>query len=51
LAKAATELRAIGVEVIEVSAHLATKETIDDLWQQVIALARSVDVACLNAGV
>ncbi len=51
LTEAATRLRSSGVKVTEVSADLATKEGIDELWQQVTALARPVDVACLNAGV
>ena len=51
LTEAATRLRSSGVQVIEVSADLATKQGIDDFWQQVTALARPVDVACLNAGV
>ena len=51
LTEAGTRFRSSGVEVVEVSADLATKEGVDELWQQVIALARTVDVACLNAGV
>ena len=51
LTQAATHLRSSAVEVIEVGADLATKQGIDDLWQQVVALGRPVDVACLNAGV
>ena len=51
LTDAVAKFRTSGVEVTEVSADLAKKEGIDELWQQVVALGRPVDVACLNAGV
>ena len=51
LTDAVAKFRTSGVEVTEVSADLATKDGVDELWQQVVALGRPVDVACLNAGV
>jgi NAD(P)-dependent dehydrogenase (short-subunit alcohol dehydrogenase family) len=37
--------------VIEVNVDLATREGVDQLWTQVRALGRPVDIACINAGV
>ncbi len=51
LSAAAATFRTRGVQVLEVSADLATKQGVDELWQQVLALGQPVDVACLNAGV
>jgi uncharacterized protein len=51
LAPAAEELRASGVQVTEVQADLAKRDGPESLWDQVIALGRPVDVACINAGV
>jgi short-subunit dehydrogenase len=51
LSPAAQDFRSLGVEVVEVSADLATREGIDTLWQQVTDLGRPLDVACINAGV
>ena len=51
LSSAARELRALGVEVTEVNADLAHKQGIDELWTEIQSLGRTVDVACLNAGV
>ena len=51
LTDAASKFQASGVQVTEVSADLATKEGVEELWQKVVALGRPVDVACLNAGV
>ena len=51
LDNAATNFQSLGVEVTEVSADLATREGVDQLWQSVLDLGRPLDVACLNAGV
>jgi uncharacterized protein len=51
LAPAAEELRASGVQVTEVQSDLARRDGPESLWDQVIALGRPVDVACINAGV
>jgi uncharacterized protein len=48
---AAEGLRAQGVHVTEVQADLATHDGVKHLWDQVQSLGRSIDVACLNAGV
>ena len=51
LQAAAEELRGQGVQVTEIQADLATPEGVDQFWEQVQSLGRSIDVACLNAGV
>jgi short-subunit dehydrogenase len=48
---ATSEFASLGVAVEEITANLASPEGIDELWQQVLALGRPLDVACLNAGV
>jgi uncharacterized protein len=48
---AAQELRAIGVEVTEIEADLATREGVKSLWDQTSSLGRNIDVVCINAGV
>lgn len=51
LARATAAFESAGVQVIEVSADLATREGVDELWSRVTGLGRPVDVACINAGV
>src|ERR1700685_3883864 len=51
LPDAADELRARNVEVTEVQADLAMPDGVKKLWNQVQAMERNIDVACLNAGV
>lgn len=51
LDSACEELRAYGVEVQPVRADLATRKGIDELWSNVRAQGRPLDIACLNAGV
>jgi short-subunit dehydrogenase len=51
LEKAAEDLEADGVEVLEVSADLATPDGVDQLWDAIQGFGRPVDVACINAGV
>lgn len=48
LAPAAQELRASGVQVTEVQADLAKRDGPQNLWNQVMASGRPVDVACIN---
>jgi short-subunit dehydrogenase len=45
------DFSALGVEVIKISADLATREGVDALWRGVMDLGRPVDVACINAGI
>ena len=47
----AQQLQLSQVEVIPVQADLATSEGIESLWEQVMALGRNLDIACINAGV
>jgi short-subunit dehydrogenase len=47
----AEALRIPPVEVVAVQADLATSDGIETLWDQVTALGRSLDIACINAGV
>jgi short-subunit dehydrogenase len=48
---AAQDFQALGTNVTEVRADLATREGVRELWSKVQQLGRPVDVACLNAGV
>jgi short-subunit dehydrogenase len=48
---AAQDFQALGTNVTEVRADLATKEGVRELWSKAQQLGRPVDVACLNAGV
>jgi short-subunit dehydrogenase len=48
---AASDFNDLGVEVTEVSADLATRDGVDDLWRTVTDLGRPLDVACINAGI
>ena len=47
----AQQLRLPRVEVVAVQADLATREGVDSLWDQVTALGRNLDIACINAGI
>lgn len=51
LETAAQELQNTGVQIIPIQADLATRDGIRQFWDQVVALDRNVDIACLNAGV
>ena len=51
LEAASAELGSLGVEVLEVQADLSTREGVDQMWTKVSSLGRTVDVACINAGV
>ncbi len=48
---AVAELKKTGVEVTEIQSDLATREGVESLWEQVLAIGRNVDIACINAGV
>jgi short-subunit dehydrogenase len=51
LSTAAEALRLSGQRVIEVQADLSTSGGVDVLWEQIRALGRPLDIACINAGV
>jgi short-subunit dehydrogenase len=51
LSGAAEEIGSHGQQVKEIHANLATREGVNQLWKEVEALGRPVDVACINAGV
>jgi short-subunit dehydrogenase len=48
---AAAQLADLGVEIFQIQADLATREGIQQLWDQVEGLGRRLDIACINAGV
>ena len=48
---AAESLKATGVNVYEIQADLATRDGVEQLWKEVTALNRPIDIACINAGV
>jgi uncharacterized protein len=48
---AAASPSAAGIEVTAIQADLATREGVKTFWDRVLALGRSVEVACINAGV
>jgi short-subunit dehydrogenase len=48
---AVAELKKTGVDVTEIQSDLATREGVESLWEQVLAIGRNVDIACINAGV
>ena len=49
-AKAASDFKAFGVEVLSYVGDLSTRENCTKLWQQVEAVGKPVDAACINAG-
>lgn len=51
LDKAVDDFQGSGVSVTPISSNLATREGVTELWQAVTNLSRSVDVACINAGI
>jgi short-subunit dehydrogenase len=48
---AAQELQAIGASVTAIQQDLASREGVENFWNEVISLGRKVDIACINAGV
>ena len=51
LERATGDFASHGVQVREVSADLATREGVNELWNTVEKLGRPLDVACINAGI
>jgi uncharacterized protein len=51
LERAAEDMRAYGVDVLELEADLATRKGVEELWDWVKSSGHNLDVACLNAGV
>ena len=51
LLAAAAEVRTSGTEVLPVQADLRTSAGVEDLWAQIAAAGRPLDVAALNAGI
>jgi uncharacterized protein len=52
LESAAEQLRASsGTQVIAVQADLATQDGVNQLWEKLSSLGRSIDIACINAGI
>ncbi len=51
LSRAADDLRAFGVKVVEATVDLATPDGVEELWDVIETLGIPVDVACINAGV
>ncbi|MBV9340302.1 MAG: SDR family NAD(P)-dependent oxidoreductase [Acidobacteria bacterium] len=48
---AAQQLQNPNVEIFSIRADLATREGVRQFWDKVVGLERSLDIACLNAGV
>jgi short-subunit dehydrogenase len=48
---AAETLQSSGIQVTAIQADLATREGVRDFWDQVAKSNRSIDIACINAGV
>jgi short-subunit dehydrogenase len=48
---AAEAIKATGANVFQIQADLATRAGVEQLWSEVTALNRDVDIACINAGV
>jgi len=48
---AAGDFETLGVQVMIVSADLATRDGVEKLWKSVLDTGRPLDVACINAGV
>ena len=51
LPSAAQEVRSKGTQVTEIQADLATREGVKEFWDRVQSMGRTIDVACINAGV
>ena len=51
LESASSDLELQGVKVTSVSADLATREGVDELWAACEAAGAPIDIACINAGV
>lgn len=51
LATAAEDFQSGNVSITPITADLATRKGVDELWRAVMNLGRPVDVACINAGI
>lgn len=51
LQAAVEDFKTFGNEVIAVSADLSTRDGVNKLWTSTLASGRSIDVACINAGI
>jgi short-subunit dehydrogenase len=51
LGPAGNEFRSLGVQVTEVQVDLAKGDGPPTLWNQITAVGRPLDIACINAGV
>jgi short-subunit dehydrogenase len=51
LDQAAEQLQNSGAKILKVHADLATREGVDTLWDEIQGTGRSLDIACINAGV
>jgi len=51
LAPVADSLQGNGTEVVSIQVDLATRDGVEQLWQEVQSLDRPVAIACINAGV
>lgn len=51
LVDATEKLKPLSGRVTEIQADLATREGVQQLWDEVLSLGRPVDIACINAGV
>lgn len=51
LTGAAEDFRALGVNVTDVNADLASREGVENLWSVIASTGRPLDIACINAGV
>jgi short-subunit dehydrogenase len=51
LHEAAEAVKVTGVKVYDIQADLATREGVEQVWSEVQALNRDVEIACINAGV
>ena len=51
LEKAASDLKSLGVEVIQVQSDLSTYEGVEQLWREIEGTGRPVDVIAINAGI
>jgi len=51
LDSAQAELQGLGTEIFKIQADLASRKGVEQLWSEVEALGRKLDIVCINAGV
>jgi short-subunit dehydrogenase len=51
LEQATEDFKRAGVSVTAITADLATREGVNQLWDSILNLGRPLDVACINAGI